>query len=137
MRLHALGGDNWEIYNLARQMVADGQDVIELAIGEPDVPPPDYLVDATVEALKAGRTGYSPGAGEDTLRNALAMRYSKSSGRAIDAEQILCFPGTQTALYAVMRAIAGEADEVLVGDPMYATYGPVIAAAGARTVPIP
>ena len=61
-----------------------------------------------IAALEAGRTGYSPGAGEEVLRSKLAERYTRSSGRPISSDQVLCFPGTQTALYAVMQAIAAE-----------------------------
>jgi arginine:pyruvate transaminase len=49
----------------------------------------------------------------------------------------MCFPGTQTTLFAVMLALVGPGDEVLVGDPMYATYEGVIAGTGARAVPVP
>ena len=49
----------------------------------------------------------------------------------------MCLPGTQTALYAVLRALVGPGDEVLVGDPMYATYEGVVAATGATVVPVP
>ena len=135
-RLDALGGDKWAVYKMAKQMVQDGKDVIELAIGEPDVPTPDYLIDATIEALRSGRTDYASSAGEDNLRQALADRYTNQAKRKILPEQILCFPGTQTALYAVIHAIAGLGDEVIIGDPMYATYAPVIVSSGAKMVNI-
>ena len=71
------------------------------------------------------------------LLAALATRYSARTGRAITTNQIACLPGTQTALYAVMQTLVGPGDEVLVGDPMYATYEGVIAATGATMVPVP
>lgn len=101
------------------------------------MPTPDYLIEAAVDSLRNGRTGYSPGAGEMSLREALAKRYSKQAGREITAEQILCFPGTQTALYCVVRALAGDGDEILIGDPMYATYEGVVTSSGARITPVP
>lgn len=131
------GGDSWAIYKQAQQMSAAGHDIVDLSIGEPDIPTPPSLIEDTCAALHAGRTGYSSGAGEAGLRKALAVRYSRSAGRGITSDQVLCFPGTQTALYAVMRGIAGPGDEVLVGDPMYATYASVIAASGASMVPVP
>lgn len=136
-RLGALGGDKWAVYKLAKEMKQAGRDVIELAIGEPDVPAPDYLVDETVAALRAGRTAYASGAGEENLRRTLADRYTRRSGREILPEQVLCFPGTQTALYGVIQAMAGPGDEVIVGDPMYATYPLVTAASGAKMVTVP
>jgi len=136
-RLDALGGDKWALYKMAKQMVQDGKDVIELAIGEPDVSTPDYLIDATVEALRSGRTDYASSAGEDSLRQALADRYTRQAKREILPEQVLCFPGTQTALYGAIHAIAGLGDEVILGDPMYATYASVIASSGAKMVSVP
>ncbi len=136
-RLEALGGDKWAVYKMARQMVQDGKDVIELAIGEPDVPTPDYLIQATIEALHSGRTEYASSAGESNLRQALADRYTRQAKRPILPEQILCFPGTQTALFGVIHAVAGMGDEVIIGDPMYATYAPVIASSGAKMVSVP
>jgi arginine:pyruvate transaminase len=87
--------------------------------------------------MRAGRTGYSSGPGENGLREALARRYSDRSGRAILPRQVLCFPGTQTALFAVMAGLVDPGTEVLVGDPMYATYEGVIRAAGGDMVPVP
>lgn len=136
-RLAGLGGAKWDIFAQARDMVREGFDVIELTIGEPDCPPPAPLIEDVCTALRSGRSKYSTGAGEPDLRQALAHRYSQRSSRRIDPEQVLCFPGTQTALHAVMSAIAEAGEEVLVGDPMYATYEGVIAATGARMIPVP
>jgi len=101
------------------------------------VPAPDTLQQHAARAMRAGRTGYSDGRGEIGLRRALAERYGATRGRPFTADQIMCFPGTQTALYAVMAAVAEAGDQVLVGDPMYATYEGVIRATGAGMVPVP
>ncbi|MGK8232942.1 pyridoxal phosphate-dependent aminotransferase [Roseovarius sp. MS2] len=136
-RLAGLGGAKWEVHARAKDMARAGRDVIRLTIGEPDVPTPERLKDAAYAAMKAGRTGYSDGRGEPGLRAALAEKYSKNSGLSFHPDQVMCFPGTQTALYAVMMAVAEEGAEVLVGDPMYATYEGVIRATGAAMVPVP
>ncbi|MES2667971.1 MAG: aminotransferase class I/II-fold pyridoxal phosphate-dependent enzyme [Pseudomonadota bacterium] len=136
-RLADLGGAKWEIHARARAMKAAGDAVIELTIGEPDVPTPAALLDAACAAMRQGRTGYSNGQGEPRLLAALAARYTARRGREIGTDQVMCFPGTQTTLYAVMMALAQTGDEVLVGDPMYATYEGVIVATGASMVPVP
>lgn len=136
-RLAGLGGAKWAVHALARKLAASGQDIIELTIGEPDVPTPAVLIEAAAAAMAAGRTGYSDGRGEAVLTQALAVRYSARRGRVINADQVMCFPGTQTTLYAVLSALVGPGDEVLVGDPMYATYAGIIAATGAMMVPVP
>lgn len=136
-RLTGLGGAKWAVHARARQMKAEGRDVIELTIGEPDVPTPPDLMTLATKAMQAGRTGYSNGQGEPALLRALAERYSARRGRPILPDQIMCFPGTQTTLYAVLMGLVGEGDEVLLGDPMYATYEGLIAATGATMVPVP
>jgi arginine:pyruvate transaminase len=136
-RLDGLGGAKWAVHALARQMAAEGQDIIELTIGEPDVSTPVALIEVAAAAMAAGRTGYSNGRGEPKLTQALAARYSARRGRVIGADQVMCFPGTQTTLFAVLTALLGPGDEVLVGDPMYATYAGLIAATEATMVPVP
>lgn len=136
-RLHGLGGAKWQVHARAREMKAAGHKVIELTIGEPDVPTPPELIATAARAMDAGRTGYSNGQGEPGLLRALAARYSARRGRHIGPEQVMCFPGTQTTLFAVLMALVQSGDEVLIGDPMYATYEGLIAATGARMVPVP
>lgn len=135
--LSGLGGDKWEVHERARAMQDAGRDVTLLTVGEPDVPAPESLIDAACTAMRAGRTGYSNGRGEPALLEALAARYSARLGRPVGTDQFLCFPGTQTALFAVLMGLAGPDSEVLVGDPMYATYEGLIRASGARMVPVP
>jgi arginine:pyruvate transaminase len=136
-RLAGLGGAKWAVHAAARVLQAAGQPVIELTIGEPDVPTPAALMDAAVHAMHMGRTGYSNGRGEATLVQALATRYTASRGRIITPDQVMCFPGTQTTLFAVLGALVATGDEVLVGDPMYATYEGLMRATGATMVPVP
>lgn len=136
-RLAGLGGAKWDVHVRAKALAAQGHDIIDLTIGEPDVPTPPALIDAAAAAMRAGRTTYSNGQGEAGLRAALSARYTQRTGRAISADQVMCFPGTQTALFAVMMGIADTGCEVLVGDPMYATYEGVIRASGADMVPVP
>jgi arginine:pyruvate transaminase len=136
-RLADLGGAKWEVHALARRMQAAGEPVIELTIGEPDVPTPAALLDTAAAAMRAGRTGYSNGRGEPALVAALAARYTARRGRAIGADQIMCLPGTQTTLYAILQTLVTNGDEVLIGDPMYATYEGLIRATGAAVIPVP
>lgn len=136
-RLANLGGAKWGVHFAARDRITAGRDVIDLTIGNPDVSTPNHLIEIAVSAMRAGRTEYSSGRGEPGLRHALARRYSERAGRRITPAQVLCFPGTQTALFTVMMGIGEPGAEVLVGDPMYATYEGVITASGAAVVPVP
>ena len=135
-RLARLGGEKWDLHLKAKALREAGQSIIMLTIGEPDVGTPPELVAAATAAMEAGRLGYCNGRGEPALLDALAARYSRRTGRNIGTNQIIALPGTQTALYAVFMALTDAGDEVLVGDPMYATYEGIIAATGAVTVPV-
>ncbi len=135
-RLADLGGAKWAIHARARAMKAEGKAVLEFTIGEPDVPCPPDLAETAARAMLAGRTGYSNGQGEPNLLRALAARYSVRRGRHFGPENVMCFPGTQTTLYAVLTGLAEAGDEVILGDPMYATYEGLIRATGATPVPV-
>lgn len=135
-RLARLGGAKWEVHFLAREMRDAGKRVIELTIGEPDASLPSHLMDIAVHAMSNGRTGYSNGQGEPDTLAAIARRYSQRRQRQFLSENIICFPGTQTALFAALLALTESGDEVIVGDPMYATYEALIRASGATIVPV-
>lgn len=136
-RLAGLGSGKWEVHFRGRQMKAEGREVIELTIGEPDIPTDPALLDICVASMRAGRTRYSNGRGEPALLAALSAKYSRRSGRKIGTDQVLCFPGTQSALYAVMSGLVEAGDAVLIPDPYYATYEGVVRATGAAIVPVP
>lgn len=135
--LSSLGGAKWDMHVRARALAAAGHPIIELTIGEPDEPMAPALVPAMAQALQAGRVGYSNGRGEAALLDALAARYTARRGRVFSPDNFLAFPGTQTALYALMRGLVNPGDEVVVFDPCYATYEGVVAGAGATMVSAP
>ncbi|WP_417410907.1 pyridoxal phosphate-dependent aminotransferase [Hoeflea sp.] len=135
-RLAHTGGAKWAIHQRSREMKAKGADIIELTIGEPDLPPDPKLFEICHQSMLAGRTGYSSGRGEPELLEAIAARYARRRA-GVDTNNVLCFPGTQTALFATMMGLTGPGDGVLVGDPFYATYEGVITASGAHRQSVP
>ena len=135
-RLRDTGGAKWAVHQRCREMRQAGADIIELTIGEPDVSPAPALIDVAHRAMLAGRVGYSSGQGEPELIDALVERYRKRRSD-VSSANVLCFPGTQTALFAAMMGLAGAGDGVLIGDPFYATYEGVIRASGAHSVSVP
>lgn len=136
-RLSGLGSGKWALHLQARAMISAGLPIIELTIGEPDLPPDRALLDEAARAMYAGRTKYSNGRGEPAVVAALVEKYRKRRADVTE-DNILCFPGTQTALFAVLLGLAEAGDEVLVGDPLYATYEGVVASSGGtiKTVPL-
>ncbi len=134
--LAGLGSDKWALNAAAHRRIAAGHPVINLTIGEPDVPTPAELIDTACAAMQSGRTGYSNGRGESALLNALSRRYTTRLNRPFGPDRFLCLPGTQTSLYLVFRALCEPGCEVILGDPMYATYEGLIRASGATPVPV-
>ncbi|KSV88837.1 pyridoxal phosphate-dependent aminotransferase [Sinorhizobium sp. GL28] len=135
-RLAELGSGKWSLHIRARQLKASGADIIELTIGEPDLPPDRALLEECQRAMNAGRYRYSNGRGEPPVVAALAEKYRRRRD-GVTAANVLCFPGTQTALFSVMLALVETGDAVLVGDPLYATYEGVIRSTGAHPVLVP
>ncbi len=135
-RLAGLGGEKWAVHYAGRERSARGETIIELTIGEPDIPVDPALIDVCEASMRQGRTHYSNGRGEDGLLDALCDKY-RPRFPDITPENVLCFPGTQTALYAVIMALVNPGEGVLVGDPYYATYEGVVRAPGAVLQPVP
>ena len=129
-RVAKLGSEKWMPHLKAKKMAEIDPDVILLTIGQPDISVSDELANITIKAIKEGRTGYSNGRGEQNLVSSLVNKYNDECGLNITENNVLCFPGTQTSLFASMMGLINEGDEVLLGDPLYATYEGVVAAAG-------
>jgi arginine:pyruvate transaminase len=135
-RLSGLGSEKWAVHIEGKKRAVLGEPMIFLSIGEPDAPPPAAIFDVAEKQMRAGRIRYAEGRGEANVRRALARLYSVQTGRAINENQFIFLPGTQTALYAAMTTLIDVGDEVLMADPYYATYEGVIASAGGVTVPV-
>jgi arginine:pyruvate transaminase len=136
-RVAGKGADAWRVHFDAARQRAQGRDVILLTVGDPDQAPPPAMIEATIAALRRRHTGYSPIVGLPELRAAIAQRVARRSGQACAAENIAVVPGTQAGLYCALQCIAGPGDEVIVPEPMYATYEAVVGASGARLVNVP
>ena len=139
-RVKRIGGEGahaWAIHFTALAQVEAGRDVILLTVGDPDQPPPGVVIEETVRALRAGRTGYAPITGYPALRAAIAARVARRSGQPCTADNVVVVAGAQAGVYCAIQCLAGPGDEVVVPEPVYATYPGVIAASGASMVNVP
>jgi arginine:pyruvate transaminase len=135
-RLSTLGSDKWAVHIEGKRRRAAGEKLVFLSIGEPDLPPPNALLNEARNNIRMGRLGYSPGTGDIALCKSLARFYTKQTGRNIVSNQFLFVPGTQTALSLAFLSILEPGDEVLMFDPYYATYEAVVTAPGGVPVPV-
>lgn len=134
--LLAGGGDGWALFFRARQMVAEGQPVTELTIGEHDIRTDPSILAAMGRAAEAGHTGYSAIPGTDRLRDLVARRVSERTGVPTNRENVLIVPGGQSGLFAAHHATLDEGDTALFIDPYYATYPGTIRGVGARPLAV-
>jgi arginine:pyruvate transaminase len=136
-RIAGKGARAWNIHIDALRLRAAGRDVIFLTVGDPDQPPPEPVIAATVAALQGRKTGYSPILGNPELRAAIAARVERRTGTPTTAENVAIVPGTQAGLYSALQCLAGPGDEVIALEPTYATYEAVAGASGATLVTVP
>lgn len=130
-RLASEGADGWGTLFDAWQARDRGDDVIILAIGDPDFPTPEPIVDAAVDALRSGDTHYAEISGRSRLRELISARFSAQTGRSWGPEHVMPFAGTQNALFAASLCLLEAGDEVIAFDPMYLTYDATLQAGGA------
>lgn len=131
------GSDGWEIHYRTRELVAAGEQVLALTIGEPDIPTDPAILTAMHKAAMAGHTGYTLGPGLPELRRAVAERVERRTGVPTTAENVIITPGGQSALFSAHMALLDAGDRGLICDPFYPTYPGTIRTAGAEPVTIP
>ena len=131
------GSGGWNVQQEAAVLRDSGHDVIFLTIGDPDQPTPSPVIEATIAALRRGRTGYGSMVGHPELRAAIAARFASRTGRPCAAENVTVTTGAQGGLFCAMQCLVGPGDEVIVPEPVYATYQGVLAASGAEMVMVP
>ncbi|MCC1493429.1 pyridoxal phosphate-dependent aminotransferase [Cognatishimia sp. F0-27] len=130
------GSDGWEVFYRARALVASGQPVTELTIGEHDISTDARILDALDAAARGGHTGYAMVPGVDALRDAIAARVQDRTGVATGRDNVLVTPGGQSALFSAHMAACAPGDTALFIDPFYATYPGTIRAASAIARPV-
>ena len=119
---------------VAAAAAEEGDEVIDLGRGNPDVPPPEHVVDAVAAAARdPGAHGYPPFRGIPELREAVAARYADVYGVEVDPHaEVAIVPGTKTAIVELALCLAERGDTILLPDPGYPDYTSGVALAGAR-----
>lgn len=115
----------------AKAMLAAGEDVCSFAAGEPDFDTPEFIKDAAIAALKAGKTKYAPTPGIEPLRAAIAERYLAEYGYKVAPAQVVVSPGGKYSCYLGVLATCNPGDEVVVPAPYWVSYPEMVKLAGA------
>lgn len=122
----------------AQKLEGEGKDIIHLEIGEPDFSTPKHIVQATQEALEAGKVHYAPNRGISQLRESISLKLKKENGiLASPDSEIIVTSGAAQALSLAFMAHCNPGDEVLIIDPAYIFYKQLTYLAGAIPISVP
>jgi aspartate aminotransferase len=121
----------------AKQMKADGQDVVGFGAGEPDFDTPQHIKDAAIRALNEGFTKYTPSSGIPELRQAIADKFKRENGLTYKPSQVIVSSGGKHSCFNVIFATCEPGDEVLIPSPYWLSYPEMVKLAGATPVILP
>ncbi len=121
----------------ANQLAAEGRDIINLGIGQPDFRTPDHIVEAAIKALRDGHHGYTPATGIPDLREAVARRTLATTGVEVSPDNVMIMPGGKVTMFAAILMFGEPGADILYPDPGFPIYRSMIEFTGARPVPVP
>ncbi len=138
LKMSKLGTETaFDVLARAAELSAQGKDVINLGIGQPDFPTPAPIVDAGIRALKDGHHGYTAANGILELREAVAADILKHRKVSVSADNILIMPGGKVTMSFAIEMFGEKGAEILYPNPGFPIYESMIRYSGATPVPIP
>jgi len=121
----------------ANALVAQGRDIINLGIGQPDFRTPDFIVEAAVKALREGHHGYTAANGILPLREAVAENLHKLFNVEVSPDSVMIMPGGKPTMFMSILMFGEPGTEILYPDPGFPIYRSMIEFTGAKPVPVP
>jgi aspartate aminotransferase len=121
----------------ATALAAQGRDIVNLGIGQPDFPTPAHIVEAAVKALRDGHHGYTPAVGMLPLREAVAADLHKRFRVDVAPDRVLIVPGGKVTMYMAILMFGEPGAEILYPDPGFPIYRSMIEYTGAAPIPVP
>jgi aspartate aminotransferase len=118
----------------ARDLKAAGRDVISLGAGEPDFDTPDFVKEAAIQAIRDGKTKYTPIDGIPELKDAIAAKFKRDNNLDYAPAQISVAPGGKAVLYNALVATLNPGDEVIIPAPYWVSYPDMALLAGGKPV---
>ena len=121
---------------LSRELRAQGKDIIDLSLGEPDFKTPQHIIDAAITAMNDGFTKYPPVAGFPDLRQAICDKFKRDNNLDFNIENVMVSTGAKQCLYNAIMSIINEGDEVIIPTPFWVTYADIVKLADGNVVKI-
>src|SRR5438094_7308363 len=121
----------------ANALAAQGRDIINLGIGQPDFRTPDHIVEAAVKALRDGHHGYTPTQGIPPLREAVAADLHRRFGVTVSPAEVMVLPGGKPVMFMAILMFGEPGADILYPDPGFPIYRSMIEYTGARPLPVP
>lgn len=121
----------------ATALAAQGKDIINLGIGQPDFKTPDHIVEAAIKALRDGHHGYTPATGLLAAREAVVRRTLTTTGVEVSPENVMIVPGGKVTMFAAILIFGEPGAEILYPDPGFPIYRSMIEFTGAKPIPVP
>jgi len=118
----------------SRELRAQGRDIIDLSLGEPDHDPPAFALEAAQEALRGPWHKYPPVNGYLDLRQSIATKFERDNGLHYSADQIVVSTGAKQALINVVMSLVGPGDEVVIPAPYWVSYSEQVRLCGGKPV---
>ncbi len=125
------------VFARAKELEAQGRDIVHMEVGEPDFATPGPIVEAGRRALADGLTGYTPATGLPALRESIAQYYADRFAVLVSPGRVLVTPGASGALNLVLAGLLNPGDEVLLTDPGYPCYRHLVGLLGGRPRLVP
>jgi aspartate/methionine/tyrosine aminotransferase len=135
--LSRLGTESaFTVLGRAGALAAEGRDIINLGIGQPDFKTPEHVVEAGIRALRDGHHGYTPANGIPALREAVAADLDRRHGVEVNPDNVVVVPGGKPTMFFAVLMFGQPGVEIMYPDPGFPIYESVIRYSGATPVPI-
>ncbi|MFN5518271.1 MAG: aminotransferase class I/II-fold pyridoxal phosphate-dependent enzyme, partial [Bacteroidota bacterium] len=115
-----------QMAKLSRSLKAEGRDIIDLSLGEPDFDTPAFIKDAAKKAIDEGYTKYTPVAGYLDLREAIVKKLKRDNGLDYNPEQIVVSTGAKQSIANVVMVLVNPGDEVIIPAPYWVSYREIV-----------
>ena len=128
-----VGSSTLAITARAKELQAQGRDVVNFAGGEPDFDTPQDIKEAGIQAIQKGITKYTPSTGTQELREAIAAKFQKENQLTYKFAQIAVSCGAKHSIFNIIQVLADEGEEVLIPAPYWVSYPEMVKIAGATS----